>query len=115
MMLPAKRARPVYRDMEESLRDELNAAKRSSRATRPTDAARRNTLQVAAMAKLDSELPALQEDIKAVMHKCRFSDPKATGDRDLAIITWRNKQCELCFDNNKDARFYYLRVGCEQG
>jgi hypothetical protein len=44
-------------------------------------------VQVAAMAKLDSELPELQEDIKLVMHKCRFSDPKATGDRDLAIIT----------------------------
>jgi hypothetical protein len=103
--LPAKRGRPEYRTDAERERDALNAAKRNSKATRREDAARRNGKQVAALAKLDSELPELQEDIKLVMHKCRFSDPKATGDRDLAIITWRNKQCELCFDNNKDARF----------
>ena len=59
------------------------------------------------MAKLDSELPELQEDIKAVMHKCRFSNWKETGDRDLKLFTRKHKECGVCYayDADKDARF----------
>ena len=34
-----------------------------------------------------------------------FSNWKGTGDRDLKLITWKHRQCEVYFDSNKDARF----------
>jgi hypothetical protein len=71
-------------------REELNAAKRASKATAPGDAARRNILQQAAVAKSDSELPELQEDFATVNYMCRYSNLKETGDRDLKLITWQS-------------------------
>ena len=114
-MLPEKRGGPDYRDEKETRRDDLNEATRKSKVSRREDAARRNGLQLAAMAMLDHELPELQEDIKAVMHKCRFSNPKATGDRDLKLITWRNKECGLCYDADKCARFITSESAANEG
>ena len=104
-MLPAKRGRPEYRTDAERERDAHNAAKRNSKATLPMDVARRHGKQVEAMAKLDHELPELQEDLELVKHKCRFMDPKRTGDLDLKIYTWTNRTCDMCNDRDKDARF----------
>jgi hypothetical protein len=114
--LPAKRARYVHvPTLVEKQRDELYAAKRASKATAPGDARRRNILQLAALAKPDSELPEMQEDMKAVMHTCRFSNWKATGDRDLKLATWKIKECEVCFVNNKDARFVTSESAADKG
>ena len=115
-VLPAKRTRHVYvRTPAEKRRDELNAAKRASLATAPGDARRRNILQVAAMGKRDSELPELQEDLATGNYICRYSNPKATGDRDLKLITWKNKECEICFVAKKDARVITLEAAADKG
>ena len=104
--LPAKRARYVYVPPPDVVRrNELNAAKRASLATAPGDARRRNILQLAAMEKRDSELPELQEDLDTVNYICRYSNWKETGDRDLKLITWKRKECGICYDADKDARF----------
>jgi len=114
-MLLAKRGRPDYRTDVQRERDALNKAKRKSKATRPTDAARRNALQVAAMEKKDSELPELQEDLETVNYICRYSDPKSTGDRDLKLITWQRRECGVCYDKVKDARFVTSEAAANKG
>ena len=70
---------------------------------------------MAALAKPDSELPEMQEDIKAVMHTCRYSNWKETGDRDLKLITWKRKQCDICFEADKDARFVTAEAATNKG
>ena len=77
-MLPAKGPRYVHVPTPaEMQRNELNAAKHASKATAKGDARRRNTVQLAAMAFKDDELPELQEDIKAVMHMMPLLEPAA--------------------------------------
>ena len=115
-MLLAKRARYVHVPTPvEVRRNEHYAAIRASKATALEDARRRNILQLAAMAKKDEEIPTLQEDLKAVMHKCRFSNWKETGDRDLKLITWKRKQCDICFEADKDARFVTAEAATNKG
>ena len=114
--LPAKRARHVYvRTPAEMRRDELNAAKRASLATAPGDDRRRNILQQEAASKHDSELPELQEDLDTVNYICRYSNWKETGDRDLKLITWKTKECDICCVADKDARFFTLEAAAEKG
>ena len=114
--LPAKRARHVYVPTRvEKERDERYAAIRASKATALEDAARRDLLQLAASAKPDSELPELQEDLDTVNYICRYSNWKETGDRDLKLITWKSKDCDICFEAEKDARFFTLEAAADKG
>ena len=46
---------------------------------------------------------------------CRFSNWKATGDRDLKLITWKSKDCDICFVAKKDARFFTLEAAANKG
>ena len=114
--LPAKRARHVYvPTLVEKERNERYAAIRASKATALEDARRRNILQLAAMAKRDSELPELQEDLATVNYICRFSNWKETGDRDLKLITEKRKLCDICFEADKDARFVTAEAATNKG
>ena len=76
---------------------------------------RRNILQQEAASKHDSELPELQEDLDTVNYICRYSNWKETGDRDLKLITWKTKECDICCVADKDARFFTLEAAAEKG